>query len=138
MILTKVCTLIKLTVRVTLTTHNKLECLSNQGNQQMIESNWMLRFRRLGQEDDDDINMDDTVEDEEPEEAETDPLLLATQQKLAEKLVEEQTKMLIAYFLFSIVWSVAATLDSPSKLKFDEFLRLQCASEGEHHAKQPR
>ncbi|KAI0229818.1 Dynein heavy chain 3, axonemal [Lamellibrachia satsuma] len=94
--------------------------------------------RRLGQEDDDDINMDDTVEDEEPEEAETDPLLLATQQKLAEKLVEEQTKMLIAYFLFSIVWSVAATLDSPSKLKFDEFLRLQCASEGEHHAKQPR
>ena len=91
----------------------------------------------MGQEDDD-IDMDEAVGDDEPAEVETDPLLLATQQKLAEKLVEEQTKMVIAYFLFSLVWTVGATLDAASKLKFDEFFRMQCASEGDHHGKQTK
>ena len=80
------------------------------------------------------MDMDDApaADDEPPEETAPDPSLLATQQKMAEKLTEETTKMTIAYFLFSLVWSVGATLDSPSKLKFDEFLRTQCMTEGEH------
>ena len=37
---------------------------------------------------------------------------------------------MIAYFLFSTVWSVGATLDGPSRIKFDEFFRTLCEMEG--------
>lgn len=37
--------------------------------------------------------------------------------------------MLICYFLFAIVWSVGATLDENSRIKFDEFFRSLCEME---------
>ena len=53
------------------------------------------------------------------------------------QIIEERTNMLLAHFLFSVVWSVGGTLDGPSKLKFDEFFRGVCDGEGSH-AKYPR
>ena len=46
------------------------------------------------------------------------------------QIQEEQTNMLIAHFFFAIVWSVGATLDTSSRLKFDEFFRGLCDMEG--------
>ena len=34
--------------------------------------------------------------------------------------------MLVAHFLFSLVWSVGGTLDGQSRIKFDEFFRSLC------------
>ena len=53
------------------------------------------------------------------------------------QIIEERTNMLLAHFLFSVVWSIGGTLDGPSRLKFDEFFRGVCDGEGSH-AKYPR
>lgn len=45
------------------------------------------------------------------------------------KLEEERTNMLVAYFLFSVVWSLGSTLDNDSRIKFDEFFRELCDME---------
>ena len=42
------------------------------------------------------------------------------------KIIEEKTSMVVSYFFFSIVWSIGATLDLNSRLKFDEFFRSLC------------
>ena len=47
-----------------------------------------------------------------------------------QKLLEERSNMIIAHFLFSLVWSVGGTLDGPSRLKFDEFFRALCEESG--------
>lgn len=54
-----------------------------------------------------------------------------------QKLIEERTAMLIAYFFFSMVWSVGATLDANSRAKFDEFFKGLCDMDGTT-AKYPR
>ena len=72
----------------------------------------------IGAEDDD----DDIMMGEEPDEEEEDKTVSLSDQKL----IEERTSMLIAHFLFSIVWSIGGTLDGPSRLKFDEFFRSLC------------
>ena len=53
-----------------------------------------------------------------------------------QKLTEERTSMIVAHFLFSLVWSVGGTLDAPSRLKFDEFFRSLC--EMDQNGKYPR
>ena len=78
-------------------------------------------FRLIGEEDDDDIQMGDDSEESESEEK---PVSLSEQ-----KIIEERTNMIVAHFLFSIVWSVGATLDGISCLKFDEFFRALCEME---------
>ena len=52
-------------------------------------------------------------------------------------MIEEQTNMIIAHFFFAIVWSVGATLDGRSRLKFDEFFKSLCDMEGSN-AKYPK
>jgi len=57
---------------------------------------------------------------------------------LAEQKVNEDiTNMTVAFFLFSIVWSLAATLDKQSRLKFDEFFRGIIETESQN-CKYPR
>lgn len=70
-------------------------------------------------------------EDEEPEPVEVK--LSVSEQKI----VEERSNMLVAHFLFSLVWSVGGVLDGPSRLKFDDFFRTLCDSDGSK-AKHPR
>ena len=43
---------------------------------------------------------------------------------------DERTNCVIAHFLFTMVWSVGATLDGQSRIKFDEFFRNLCEMEG--------
>ena len=45
-------------------------------------------------------------------------------------VTDERSNALVCYFLFSVVWSVGATLDGPSRMKFDEFFRSLCEMEG--------
>lgn len=95
----------------------------------------LIFLRNLGKEDDDsDIMMgeDEEEEDVEEERAETQKLSVSEQ-----KIREEKNNMMIAHFMFSLVWSVAAVLDGPSRLKFDEFFRGLCEMEGTK-AKFPR
>ncbi len=96
----------------------------------------------LGNEDDDDDIMmgevpAETEEELEPpaptqDDTEGDVKLSLTDQKLQ----EERSNMAVAHFLFSVVWSIGATLDGPSRLKFDEFFRTLC--EMDHSGKYPR
>jgi len=51
--------------------------------------------------------------------------------------LDERTNMVIAQFIFSLVWSVGATLAGPSRIKFDEFFRNLCEMEGSQ-ASHPR
>ncbi|XP_059151038.1 dynein axonemal heavy chain 3-like [Physella acuta] len=46
------------------------------------------------------------------------------------KLEEERTNMTVAYFMFSVVWAVGATLDNNSRIMFDQFFRELCDMEG--------
>ena len=113
-------------------------------------------FRRLGKEDeDDDVTMDDFVpenvdSDSGSEEDETiassseipasssDQGPVTTKLSMSEqKIIEERTDMLIAHFLFSVIWSIGGVLDGASRLKFDDFFRSLCDSEGSK-AKHPR
>lgn len=91
---------------------------------------FMINFvsRQIGAEDEDDIIMGE----ESDEEQEEKPVSLSEQ-----KIIEERTSMIVAHFLFSIVWSIGATLDGSSRLKFDEFFRALCDMEGST-AKYPR
>lgn len=79
---------------------------------------------RLIGEDDDDEDIFEEEMDEEGEEAKEKPTSLNDQ-----KIIEERTNMIICYFLFCIVWSVGATLDENSRIKFDEFFRSLCEME---------
>ncbi len=54
-----------------------------------------------------------------------------------QKILEERTNMMVAHFLFSMIWSVGAVLDGQSRLKFDEFFKSLCEMEGTK-AKYPR
>ncbi|ELT89912.1 hypothetical protein CAPTEDRAFT_157693, partial [Capitella teleta] len=47
----------------------------------------------------------------------------------------DRAAMVVAHFMFSIVWSVGAMLDGASRLKFDEFFRSLC---DEKNSKYPR
>ncbi|KAL3852322.1 hypothetical protein ACJMK2_015979 [Sinanodonta woodiana] len=80
--------------------------------------------KKIGDEDDD----EDIFEEEivEVEEGITPPPQSVTDQKI----IEERTNMIISYFFFSMVWSVGATLDSTSRIKFDEFFRNLCDADG--------
>ena len=80
----------------------------------------MHSIRLIGEEGDDDIQMGD----DSGSESEEKPVSLSEQ-----KIIEEKTNMIIAHFLFSIVWSVGATLDDISRIKFDEFFRALCEME---------
>ena len=82
--------------------------------------------RALGAEEDD----DDIMMGEEPTDGDEDE-----QKKPSlsdQKLIEERNNMIVAHFLFSIVWSVGAMLDGPSRLKFDEFFRSLCEENSKH------
>ncbi|KAK2157592.1 hypothetical protein LSH36_188g04054 [Paralvinella palmiformis] len=101
-----------------------------------LYSCFMEDIRNLGAEDEEDeimmgeepVAVDEEEEIEEPEEKKTS----LTEQKL----IEERTNMIVAYFLFSIVWSVGGTLNGSSRLKFDEFFRTLC--EMDQNGKYPR
>lgn len=54
-----------------------------------------------------------------------------------QKLTDEMSSMTVAYFLFSLVWSVGGTLDEQSRIKFDEFFRALCDMEAAN-SKHPR
>ena len=91
--------------------------------------------RKLGKEDEDD---DDFLEEEEEELDESAPDPMAKAMSKSDKaVVEDQTNMIIAHFFFAIVWSVGATLDGSSRLKFDEFFKSLCDMEG-NNAKYPK
>ncbi|KAH9505438.1 Dynein heavy chain 3, axonemal, partial [Bulinus truncatus] len=81
--------------------------------------------KKLGKEDEEENLIGDTEKDEMADSSEVTPL--GVNEK---KLEEERTNMLVAYFLFSVVWSVGSTLDNDSRIKFDEFFRELCDMEG--------
>jgi len=54
-----------------------------------------------------------------------------------QKLTDEVTNMTVAYFVFSLVWTVGTTIDGSSRLKFDEFFRVLCEMEAAN-TKYPR
>lgn len=54
-----------------------------------------------------------------------------------QKLTDEMNSMTVAYFLFSLVWSVGGTLDEQSRIKFDDFFRALCDMEAAS-SKHPR
>ena len=83
----------------------------------------MKSYRQIGEDDDDEDIFEEELEDEETEVKEKATNLND------QKLIEERTNMIICYFLFSMVWSVGATLDENSRIKFDEFFRSLCEME---------
>ena len=86
--------------------------------------------RALGdEEDDEDIMMPEgeSKEGEEEVAEESKKVSLSDQ-----KLLEERMNMIVAHFLFSIVWTVGAMLDGPSRLKFDEFFKSLCEESSKH------
>ncbi|XP_023932407.1 dynein heavy chain 3, axonemal [Lingula anatina] len=107
----------------------------------------MEDVRKLGDEEEE----EDFIEEEEEETTEDGAPAAPSSEEPAEaafpprkdkslsdqKLIEERSNMLFCHFLFSIVWSVGANLDGPSRLKFDEFFRELCEMEG-GNAKYPR
>lgn len=44
--------------------------------------------------------------------------------------IDERSNAVVAYFMFATVWSIGATLDNPSRVRFDEFFRGLCEMEG--------
>ena len=83
---------------------------------------------------------DDEGEEEPLEDGQPDLQASADPQKLSvmeQKILEERSNMMVAHFLFSLVWSVGAVLDGQSRIKFDEFFRDLCDSEGTK-SKHPR
>jgi dynein heavy chain len=69
-------------------------------------------------------------EGEEAEEEEKPPASVTEQ-----KIMEERSNMVVAHFMFSLVWSIGATLDGQSRLKFDEFFRALCDEQNTKHPK---
>ena len=84
----------------------------------------IISFRKIGDEDDDE-DIFEEIDVEGGEQKEPEPVSLTDQ-----KIIEERTNMLFCYFLFSLVWSIGATLDDNSRIKFDEFFRSLCEMEG--------
>ncbi|XP_076448252.1 dynein axonemal heavy chain 3-like [Babylonia areolata] len=91
--------------------------------------------KKLGKEDEDDEE-DFMEEEEEISEDAPDPMAKVLS-KSDKAFQEDQTNLLIAHFFFAIVWSVGATLDARSRIKFDEFFKSLCEMEG-NNAKYPR
>ncbi|XP_053376707.1 dynein axonemal heavy chain 3-like [Mercenaria mercenaria] len=81
-------------------------------------------IKKIGEEEDDDEDIFEEIPEEEEEKVEEKPTSVSEQ-----KIIEEKTNMIICYFLFSMVWSVGATLDENSRIKFDEFFRSLCEME---------
>lgn len=99
---------------------------------------WMVYHRKLGMEDDEEEEEAFMEEDdEEGGGSDTDGEGAKEKSLTDQKLIEERTAMLIAYFFFSMVWSVGATLDANSRAKFDEFFKGLCDMDGTT-AKYPR
>lgn len=98
----------------------------------------MVYHRKLGMEDDEEEEEAFMEEDdEEGGGSDTDGEGTKEKSLTDQKLIEERTAMLIAYFFFSMVWSVGATLDANSRAKFDEFFKGLCDMDGTT-AKYPR
>ncbi|XP_065937642.1 dynein axonemal heavy chain 3 isoform X7 [Magallana gigas] len=98
----------------------------------------MEDVRKLGMEDDEEEEEAFMEEDdEEGGGSDTDGEGAKEKSLTDQKLIEERTAMLIAYFFFSMVWSVGATLDANSRAKFDEFFKGLCDMDGTT-AKYPR
>ncbi|XP_067934548.1 dynein axonemal heavy chain 3-like [Watersipora subatra] len=89
--------------------------------------------KEIGKEEDEDEDFTDEGDDESSEA----PSINAKPSMSDQKVIDERTNSVIAYFLFSLVWSVGATLDGPSRIKFDEFFRNLCEMEGSQ-ASHPR
>ncbi|XP_052779096.1 dynein axonemal heavy chain 3-like isoform X2 [Mya arenaria] len=79
--------------------------------------------KKIGDEDDDDEDLMLEEESEDGEDTSKAPSLSE------QKIIEEKTNMIISYFLFCIVWSVGATLDENSRIKFDAYFRSLCEME---------
>lgn len=94
--------------------------------------------RKLGMEDDEEEE-EAFMEDEDEDGAGSDSEGEGSKEKSLtdQKIIEERTAMLVAYFFFSMVWSVGATLDVNSRTKFDEFFKGLCDMDGTT-AKYPR
>ncbi|KAK3779689.1 hypothetical protein RRG08_013644 [Elysia crispata] len=92
----------------------------------------MEDVKKIDKEDDDDdfleedVGGEEAIADDAPDGGMDEPPSMGMSEK---KLDEERTNMSVAYFFFSIVWSVGATLDASSRLKFDEFFRSLCEME---------
>ncbi|XP_041348477.1 dynein heavy chain 3, axonemal-like isoform X2 [Gigantopelta aegis] len=103
---------------------------------------FMDDVRKVGQDDEDE---DEDFEEEEDQPQQQDEekkdtaedVILQSLDTMTQKIIEEQTNMLISYFFFSVVWSVGATLDTNSRIKFDEFFKTLCEMEGSS-AKYPK
>lgn len=74
----------------------------------------------------DDIVMGEEAELNEEPTAVTGRISVAS---FEQKLTDEMSNMVVAYFLFSLVWSVGGNLDESSRTKFDEFFRSLCDME---------
>lgn len=115
---------------------NLLIFLNKQFQQKFLI--WMVYHRKLGMEDDEEEEEAFMEEDdEEGGGSDTDGEGAKEKSLTDQKLIEERTAMLIAYFFFSMVWSVGATLDANSRAKFDEFFKGLCDMDGTT-AKYPR
>ncbi|XP_033642613.1 dynein heavy chain 3, axonemal-like [Asterias rubens] len=68
----------------------------------------------------DEVKDDSSSEDDE-EDGET-----GNQSLTEQKVQEERTNMLVSHFLFSLVWSVGATVDYSSRENFSEFFKQLC------------
>lgn len=96
----------------------------------------MCVCRAIGEDDDEEEELVDPEEQPNADNTanvEPDKKMSAVMQKI----LEEKYNMVIAHFLFSIVWSIGGILEGTSRLKFDEFFRSVCEMEGEK-AKYPR
>lgn len=95
-----------------------------------------LVVRKIGKDDFDDFIAEEVPEGEEAVSSDptaAPPAMSAMEQKVR----EDQTNMIVAHFFFAIIWSVGATLDASSRLKFDEFFKTLCEMES-NSAKHPR
>ncbi|XP_038073730.1 dynein heavy chain 3, axonemal-like isoform X4 [Patiria miniata] len=69
----------------------------------------------------------DEVNDESDSEEDEEEDVEAQNQSMSEqKIQEERTNMLVCHFLFSLVWSVGATVDHSSREHFSEFFKQLC------------
>lgn len=82
---------------------------------------WAI-YRKIGEDEEEDDFTEEGDEENEDEESQQPPQASEEERKI----IEEKTSMVVSYFFFSIVWSIGATLDLNSRLKFDEFFRSLC------------
>ena len=82
---------------------------------------WAI-YRKIGEDEEEDDFTEEGDEENADEESQQPPQASEEERKI----IEEKTSMVVSYFFFSIVWSIGATLDLNSRLKFDEFFRSLC------------